>query len=83
MSGERELRYHWYHARLLSQLWPAVMKPHIDSTKELSGLLGTHHDLAVSKRTVAVAFDEKGDYRKVETLIGLADQRQALPKFSS
>lgn len=74
----KSVKYHWYHARLLSELWPAAMKPHIGAAKELSDLLGTHHDVAVLKRTVVEEFDEIGDHRKVETFIGLADRRQTL-----
>jgi CHAD domain-containing protein len=72
----KRMKYHWYHARLLSELWPASMKPHISAAKELSDLLGTHHDLAVLKRTVVDEFGEIEDQRKVEAFIGLADGRQ-------
>lgn len=38
---------HWYHARLLTPIWPAVMKPVTMEADALGEALGNHHDLAV------------------------------------
>jgi CHAD domain-containing protein len=37
----------WYHARLLSPVWPAVMAPLADAAGDLGEALGDHHDLLV------------------------------------
>jgi CHAD domain-containing protein len=37
----------WYHARLLEDAWPKVMKAQAKAAHELSDLLGDDHDLAV------------------------------------
>ncbi len=42
----KRVKYHWYHARLLGEINPAMMDPHINAMSELSDLLGDHHDLA-------------------------------------
>ncbi len=36
----------WYHLRLLSQVWPAVVDPMAGEVHRLSENLGDHHDLA-------------------------------------
>ncbi|MDF0603502.1 CHAD domain-containing protein [Psychromarinibacter sp. C21-152] len=42
----KRVKYHWYHARLLSDIWPAMMDAHVDVADDLSDALGDHHDLA-------------------------------------
>lgn len=37
----------WYHARLLTPIWPEMMTPHIAAAAQLGDLLGLHNDLAV------------------------------------
>lgn len=41
----KRVKYHWYHARLLKNLWPEMTAPHIDAAGRLAELLGDHHDL--------------------------------------
>lgn len=38
---------HWYQARLLEPIWPALMKPHVAAADELGEVLGQANDLAV------------------------------------
>lgn len=38
---------HWYHARLLGQIWPEVLHTHAGVVEELGELLGLHHDLSI------------------------------------
>lgn len=42
----KRVKYHWYHARLLSHIWPEMMAPHVAAADRLSDILGDHHDLA-------------------------------------
>ena len=41
----KQVKYHWYHARLLKRLKPKKIAPRITAARELSQLLGDHHDL--------------------------------------
>ncbi len=44
-NWRKQVKYHWYHARLLKPLKPARLKPRIAQARDLSDLLGDHHDL--------------------------------------
>jgi CHAD domain-containing protein len=65
----KRVKYHWYHARLLREIWPEIMTAHISAAKALADILGTHHDLAVLQSVVTAVFD--GNPRKLKTYIGL------------
>ncbi|MBV0911010.1 CHAD domain-containing protein [Anianabacter salinae] len=43
----KRVKYHWYHLRLLRDVWPEITRPHIDVADRLSDLLGDQHDLVV------------------------------------
>ena len=44
----KHVKHHWYHARLLKPVWPAMMVPHISAADELGEVLGDHNDLDVA-----------------------------------
>lgn len=46
----KRVKDHWYHSRLLVDVWPSVMKPYAKEMKRLSDLLGDDHDLAVFRQ---------------------------------
>lgn len=46
---------HWYQARLLQPIWPALMKPHVEAADELGELLGQVNDLAVLRHRLETA----------------------------
>ena len=43
----KRVKYHWYHARLLREIWPDMVGTRRELADDLSDLLGDHHDLAV------------------------------------
>jgi Uncharacterized conserved protein len=43
----KHVKYHFYHAQILSPIWPEAMEPHIAAAEALGELLGQHHDLIV------------------------------------
>jgi len=45
----KHVKYHGYHARLLKNIWPAMMHPHAVLLSNLGDALGDHHDLHVFK----------------------------------
>ncbi|MFD0987949.1 CHAD domain-containing protein [Methyloligella solikamskensis] len=72
----KRVKYHWYHTRLLGDIWPEMMVPYGAAAKRLSDLLGAHHDLAVLQDIAPDLFDGNRDAMK--TYLGLAQGRQAL-----
>ncbi|WP_165910122.1 CHAD domain-containing protein [Rhodovulum bhavnagarense] len=57
----KRVKYHWYHTRLLAPLAPNKMDRRADRAKELSEILGDHHDLAVLDDFIATADGLPGD----------------------
>jgi hypothetical protein len=73
----KRAKYHWYHARLLQDIWPAMMDVQRDSADELSSLLGDDHDLAVLRETLLGDPERFGTARDRQAIIGLIDRRRA------
>ena len=71
----KRLKYHWYHLRLLRQLWPAPMKGLAVEAKQLADLLGDDHDLAVLRATLANDCDALSEREELDALTGLAARR--------
>jgi len=72
----KRVKYHWYHTRLLSDIWPEQMGLHGAAAKELSDLLGEHHDLAVLQGGLPDLFGGRLD--EMKAYLGLIQGRQAL-----
>ena len=70
----KRVKDHWYHAHLLTPLWPKQMKTSRMVARDLSELLGDHHDLEVFVRHLAE--HELADAADGEVLTGLARRRQ-------
>ncbi|TCO69035.1 CHAD domain-containing protein [Rhodovulum euryhalinum] len=56
----KAVKYHWYHTRLLQPLDPEALDRRADRLRDLSELLGDHHDLAVLDAWIAAAADLPG-----------------------
>jgi CHAD domain-containing protein len=55
----KRVKDHWYQARLLRPLWPAMMDPHVAAADDLGEMLGQVNDLAVLRsRLDAAPLDE-------------------------
>jgi len=72
----KRVKYHWYHLRLLREVWPAPMKTLAAETKQLADLLGDDHDLAVLHRMLVHERDAFGEPGEIDALLGLAARRQ-------
>lgn len=46
-EARKRVKYHWYHCRLLREVWPALFRARQREAHRLSDLLGYDHDLAV------------------------------------
>ena len=71
----KRVKYHWYHARLLGDVAPAALAPHVDAVDELSDLLGDHHDLAVFEARLGRAPEDFGARTDVAAFRALARER--------
>jgi CHAD domain-containing protein len=72
----KRVKYHWYHLRLLRDLWLVPMKGLAGEAGQLADLLGDDHDLAVLRETLAGDRDASGEPERVDVLSGLAQRRQ-------
>lgn len=79
----KRVKYHWYHCRLLREVWPTVMRARRDEADRLAGLLGDEHDLAVLQHTLQ---DENEPVSKLEItealLVQAARQRRNLQRLA-
>lgn len=73
----KRVKYHWYHIRLLQNLWPELMKPRRDALSELSDLLGDDHDLAILRATLLDTPLLFGPDRHLQIVLGALDRRRA------
>ena len=48
----KRVKYHWYHCRLLREIWPEMLKVQRKTANDLADLLGDDHDLAVLQETL-------------------------------
>ncbi len=59
----KRVKYHWYHAHLLSPVWEKTMKQYCSRFKQLADYLGDNHDLDVLREAIAADTDRFGsDY---------------------
>jgi CHAD domain-containing protein len=64
----KRVKYHWYHVRLLRNIWPDVMKGRRDSLKTLSDRLGENHDLDDLLAVIAAEDETIGTKKQCNTL---------------
>lgn len=72
----KRIKYHWFHIRLLKNLWPEVMTASADCAERLSELLGDHHDLAVFETRLRADPESFGGERTVDAALVLAHRRR-------
>ncbi|MGA8025881.1 MAG: CHAD domain-containing protein [Bryobacteraceae bacterium] len=72
----KRVKDHWYHIRLLENLWTEVMQAHEASLKNLETWLGDDHNLVVLCGKVGSEPEKYGDERSVQLFLTLAGQHQ-------
>jgi CHAD domain-containing protein len=72
----KQVKYLWYHMRLLQPLWPALLQQLADEIKVLSDYLNADHDLAMLREWVLEQPRKADDLTEIETLVALIDQRR-------
>lgn len=73
----KRVKYHWYHARLLANCWPKVIKPWATQVSRLADLLGDEHDLAVLHAMLLEHPGRYGDRKTLQAFTGLIERRRA------
>jgi len=72
----KRVKYHWYHTRLLRSLWEGPVRARSREIHALADCLGTDHDLAVLKETLAERPQDFGGPDVVRTVTELSRRRQ-------
>ncbi len=72
----KRVKDHWYHSRLLREIWPEVMDGHIEALHRLSQLLGDDHDLVVFRALLTTSPETFGGADTVRVLQSIVEQRQ-------
>ena len=68
----KQVKYHRHHVRLLKDLWPEVMLGASATLRELSDLLGNHHDLHDFQTLIGKSPELVRGKRERETLLASA-----------
>jgi len=77
-AWRKRVKYHWYHARLMREIWPEVVGAHRDAADALGELLGEHHDLAVLEATLSEAPRAFGSPSDLDVFVGLSGRRRGV-----
>lgn len=67
---------HWYHTRLLKQIWPELMEARQGALKELSDVLGDDHDLVGLRETLIKDLPPTLGKGELNAVVELMAQRQ-------
>ena len=72
----KRVKDHWYHVRLLENVWTEVMQAHEASLKNLETWLGDDHNLVVLREKLESKPDDYGDQKDIELFLTLAGEYQ-------
>ena len=72
----KRTKYHWYHMRVLRDIWGPLMRRRRDEADRLGDYLGDDRDLVVLRRTICAKPDEYGKERDLQAITGLIDRRR-------
>jgi len=72
----KRVKDHWYHVRLLENLWTGMMTAYEKSLKDLETWLGNDHNLVVLKERILAEPAYYGKQKDIELLVELADRYQ-------
>jgi CHAD domain-containing protein len=72
----KRVKDHWYHVRLLENVWTEVMQAHEASLKNLETWLGDDHNLVVLREKLESKPEDYGDQKDIELFLTLAGEYQ-------
>jgi hypothetical protein len=73
----KRLKYHWYHQRILRNVWKPVMQARIGEARRLADLLGDDHDLAVLQSALLGGPDLYGSGESLAPVLHAITAKQA------
>jgi CHAD domain-containing protein len=72
----KRVKDHWYHVRLLENVWTEVMQAHEASLKNLETWLGDDHNLVVLREKLESKPEDYGDQKDIDLFLALAGEYQ-------
>ncbi len=72
----KRVKDHWYHVRLLENLWTEIMEAHESSLKQLETWLGDDHNLVLLREKLRNKPEAFGGEAAVTAFLSLAEQHQ-------
>jgi CHAD domain-containing protein len=72
----KRVKDHWYHIRLLENLWTDVMTAYEKSLKDLETWLGNDHNLAVLREKIVAEPALYGEQKDIDLILDLIDKYQ-------
>ncbi|MFL6350303.1 MAG: CHAD domain-containing protein [Bryobacteraceae bacterium] len=72
----KRVKDHWYHVRLLENVWTEVMQAHEASLKNLETWLGDDHNLVVLREKLESKPEDYGDKKDIHVFLALAGEYQ-------
>jgi CHAD domain-containing protein len=75
-TWRKRVKDHWYHVRLLENVWTEVMRAHEASLKDLETWLGDDHNLVVLREKLETKPEAYGDQKDIELFLTLAGEYQ-------
>lgn len=72
----KRAKYHWYHMRLLRNVWREEIQARVVASDKLSDLLGDDHDLALLCGLLRESDEPFGGDENVQVLVAVANRRR-------
>jgi CHAD domain-containing protein len=72
----KRVKDHWYHVRLLEDLWSDVMSGYEKSLKQLEDWLGSDHNLTVLRERIAAEPEFYGTAQDIDLLMSLMSRQE-------
>jgi CHAD domain-containing protein len=72
----KRVKDHWYHVRLLENLWTESIRDYEKTLKQLESALGEDHNLAVLRERIMTDPSYYGQQKDIDLLLGLIDRQQ-------
>lgn len=71
----KQVKYLWYQAELLTDLWPSMLRPWIKELKALAQSLGRHHDLVLLETALKEYIEPELEYLAATTIEQISEEK--------
>jgi len=75
-AWRKRVKDHWYHVRLLENLWTDMIKAYAGSLEDLETWLGEAHNLVVLREKILAEPDFYGPDKEIKRLLNFVDKYQ-------